>query len=77
MEFNKVEKEVLACALINSIEERQNSLIKRMENKGFSNYRAPALGIETDETFIKACMHYYPQTTERYLAAVELYEKLG
>lgn len=73
---NELELSIIENALLDYMDDLEKALIKKMSKCGFSDYKAPTLGIETDETFIQAAKHYYPNFTERYLAACNLYEKI-
>lgn len=76
MGYSKLEKRVMESALLDYIDKTQKSLVKKMRDRCFPDYQPPALGIETDENFMEEAKKHFPDTTEKYLTIVKLYNEI-
>lgn len=74
----KKEAEVMESALLDYMDKLQKSIVKKMRSRGlgFSDYEAPARGIETDRVFMEAAKKLIPDTVERYTIALKLYNEI-
>lgn len=72
----KQENCIMESALLDYLDKMQRSVIKKMKSRGFEDYKAPVLGIETDKEFMEAAKKFIPDTVERYLVTLKLYNEI-